>query len=73
MYNLQLPHTTSNFLIVAKSMVVMVVIPSCWSWWSYRHVGHGGRGGRGEHGGHSGYGGQDRTKLTLRLDFPGNL
>ena len=42
------------------------------------HVGHGGNGVRGEHGGHGGHGGQDRrgedrTKLTFKLDFPGNL
>ena len=47
--------------------------------------GHGGHGGRGGHVGQGGQGGvwvvrvvmdrtgQDRTKLTFKLDFPGNL
>ena len=46
-YNLQLPHITSNFLMP----------------WSHGHGvdgGHGSLGGRGEHGGH---GGQERTGL----------
>ena len=37
------------------------------------HVGHSGCGGRGEHGDHDSCGGQDRTRLTFKLDFPGNL
>ena len=34
------------------------------------HGGHDGHGGRNERGGQ---GGQDRTGLTFKLDFPGNL
>ena len=55
-YNLQLPHGRHG------------------------HGGHGDQGGHGGHVGHSGrggHGGQDRTgrdgtKLTFKLDFPGN-
>ena len=36
------------------------------------HVGHVGHGGRGEHGGQDRTG-QEQTKLTFELDFPGNL
>ena len=48
--NLQLPHITSNFLIVMVVMVVMLVIVVM----VVRT-------------------GQDRTKLTFKLVFPGNL
>ena len=39
------------------------------------HGGHVGHGGCGEHGGHSVQDrtGQDRTKLTFKLNFPGKL
>ena len=36
------------------------------------HGGHVGHGGRGEHGGQDRTG-QEQTKLTFELDFPGNL
>ena len=46
----------------------------------YGHSGHGGRYGHGGHGGHGDeerrgeeWRGPDRTKLTFKLDFPGNL
>ena len=50
--NLQFPHITANFLMVATDMVVMVVMVVCTG---------------------QDTAGQDRTELTFKLDFPGNL
>ena len=76
--NLQLPHVTPNFLMVAMAIMVAMVIMGTMVMVvtlvmvninTYRTR----QGGTGRDGTGQDRTGQDRTKLTFKLDFPGNL